>query len=33
MNIYDKKHRNIFSTIIIVIVVIAMVVPILSYAL
>ncbi len=33
MNIYDKKHRKIFSTIIIVIVVIAMVVPILSYAL
>lgn len=33
MNFYDKKPRKIISTIIIVILVIAMVVPMLSYAL
>lgn len=33
MNIYDKKNRKIFTTIIIVIIVITMIVPILSYAL
>ncbi len=33
MNWYDKKSRKIISTVIIVILVIAMVVPMLSYAL
>ena len=33
MNFYDTKSRKIISTIIIVILVIAMVVPMLSYAL
>lgn len=33
MNFYDKKSRKIISTIIIVILVIAMVVPMLAYAL
>ena len=33
MNFYDKKSRKIISTIIIVFLVIAMVVPMLSYAL
>ena len=33
MNFYDKKSRTIISTVIIVILVIAMVVPMLSYAL
>ena len=33
MNFYDKKSRKIISTIIIVILVIAMEVPMLSYAL
>ena len=33
MNFYDKKSRKVISTIIIVILVIAMVVPMLSYAL
>ena len=33
MNFYDKKSRKIISTIIIVILVIAMVVPMLSYTL
>ena len=33
MNFYDKKSRKIISTIIIVILVIAMVVPMLGYAL
>ncbi len=33
MNFYDKKSRKIISTVIIVILVIAMVVPMLSYAL
>ena len=33
MNFYDKKSRKIISTIIIVILVIARVVPMLSYAL
>lgn len=33
MNFYDKKSRKVISTVIIVILVIAMVVPMLSYAL
>ncbi len=33
MNFYDKKSRKIISTVIIVILVIAMVVPMLTYAL
>ena len=33
MNFYDKKSRKIISTVIIVILVIAMVVPMLRYAL
>lgn len=33
MNWYDKKSRKIISTVIIVILVIAMIVPMLSYAL
>ena len=33
MNLYDKKSRKIISTVIIVILVIAMVVPMLTYAL
>ena len=33
MNWYDKKSRNIISTIIIVIVVLAMILPMLTYAL
>lgn len=32
-NMYDKKSRKVFSTIIIVILVLAMVLPLLSYAL
>lgn len=33
MNFYDKKSRKVISTVIIVILVIAMVVPMLTYAL
>ena len=33
MNLYDKKSRKIISTIIIVIVVLAMILPMLTYAL
>jgi hypothetical protein len=33
MNFYDKKSRKVISTVIIVILVIAMVVPMLAYAL
>lgn len=33
MNLYDKKTRKVISTVIIVILVLAMVVPMLSYAL
>ena len=33
MNFYDKKSRKVISTLIIVILVIAMVVPMLAYAL
>ena len=33
MNFYDKKSRKVISTIIIVILVVAMVVPMLAYAL
>ncbi len=33
MNFYDKKTRKIISTVIIVIVILAMIIPMLSYAL
>ena len=33
MNFYDKKTRKVISTVIIVIIILAMVIPILSYAL
>jgi hypothetical protein len=33
MNFYDKKTRKIISTVIIVVIILAMVIPILSYAL